>query len=52
MHPILTLTMNPAVDICAAVERIRPTHKLRCGTPRRDAGGGGINVAKTCGHSG
>jgi 6-phosphofructokinase 2 len=46
MRPILTLTMNPAVDICVAVERIEPQHKLRCGPPRRDPGGGGINVAR------
>ncbi len=46
MGLILTLTMNPAVDICAAVERIFPGHKLRCRLVRRDAGGGGINVAR------
>jgi len=47
MSRILTLTMNPAVDICATVERIFPAHKLRCQLVRRDAGGGGINVART-----
>lgn len=46
MDRILTLTMNPAVDICAGVERIFPGHKLRCRLVRRDAGGGGINVAR------
>lgn len=46
MSRILTLTMNPAVDICATVERIFPAHKLRCRLVRRDAGGGGINVAR------
>jgi 6-phosphofructokinase 2 len=46
MRPILTLTMNPAVDICVSVDRIEPQHKLRCGVPRRDPGGGGINVAR------
>ncbi len=43
---VLTLTMNPAVDVCAAVEHIVPSQKLRCGLARRDAGGGGINVAR------
>ena len=43
---IVTLTMNPAVDVCAAVGRIIPAHKLRCELVRRDAGGGGINVAR------
>lgn len=43
---IFTLTMNPAVDVCASVDRIVPIHKLRCGSARRDAGGGGINVAR------
>ncbi|OBF25557.1 phosphofructokinase [Mycobacterium sp. ACS4331] len=38
--------MNPAVDITTGVARVRPTHKLRCGTARYDAGGGGINVAR------
>jgi len=45
MH-VVTLTMNPAVDIATDVDRILPTHKLRCSAPRRDAGGGGINVAR------
>jgi 6-phosphofructokinase 2 len=43
---IVTLTMNPAVDIATDVDRIEPAHKLRCGPPRWDAGGGGINVAR------
>ncbi|SRR5579885_204255 len=46
MHPIVTLTMNPAVDVSASVERIEPVHKLRCTAAHRDAGGGGINVAR------
>ncbi|MFC5412473.1 1-phosphofructokinase family hexose kinase [Larkinella bovis] len=43
---ILTLTLNPAVDISTTVDRLRPDHKLRCDAPRYDAGGGGINVSK------
>lgn len=43
---IVTLTLNPAVDISTSVDRITPAHKLRCATARRDPGGGGINVAR------
>ncbi|RAJ89675.1 6-phosphofructokinase 2 [Larkinella arboricola] len=43
---ILTLTLNPAVDISTTVDRLIPEQKLRCATPRYDAGGGGINVSK------
>lgn len=46
MHSIVTLTMNPALDISADAESVRPTDKIRCGGVRYDAGGGGINVAK------
>ena len=46
MHPIVTLTMNPALDIATATDRVVPTHKLRCAAPRYDPGGGGINVAR------
>jgi 6-phosphofructokinase 2 len=43
---ILTLTMNPALDIATTTERLVPAHKLRCTPPLYDAGGGGINVAR------
>jgi 6-phosphofructokinase 2 len=43
---ILTLTMNPAIDLSAAVENVFPNHKLRCGPMREDPGGGGINVSR------
>ncbi len=46
MSAILTLTMNPALDIATATDRIVPAHKLRCDAPRYDPGGGGINVAR------
>jgi 6-phosphofructokinase 2 len=46
MAAIVTLTMNPALDIATSTERIEPVHKLRCTAPRYDAGGGGINVAR------
>jgi len=46
MPSILTLTMNPALDVATATETIVPAHKLRCDEPRYDPGGGGINVAR------
>ena len=46
MPDIVTLTINPAVDIFVNVPRVEPTAKLRCSAPKRDPGGGGINVAR------
>jgi 6-phosphofructokinase 2 len=46
MPQIITLTMNPALDIATATEAVMPTVKLRCDEPRYDPGGGGINVAR------
>jgi 6-phosphofructokinase 2 len=46
MADIVTLTINPAVDISTTVDRVRPVHKLRCDVAKRDPGGGGINVAR------
>ncbi|WP_028522954.1 1-phosphofructokinase family hexose kinase [Runella limosa] len=43
---IVTLTVNPAVDKSTHIDRLIPEQKLRCDTPRFDAGGGGINVSK------
>lgn len=46
MKPVITVTLNPAIDVSTSVERIEPSVKLRCGPARRDAGGGGVNVAR------
>jgi 6-phosphofructokinase 2 len=46
MPSIVTLTMNPTLDIATATDTVVPGHKLRCGEPRYDPGGGGINVAR------
>jgi 6-phosphofructokinase 2 len=46
MPSIVTLTLNPALDIATTTERVVPTEKLRCAEPRYDPGGGGINVAR------
>jgi 6-phosphofructokinase 2 len=43
---IITLTLNPAVDVACTAESVRPTHKTRTFEERYDAGGGGINVAR------
>jgi 6-phosphofructokinase 2 len=43
---IVTITINPAIDLSVNVERVEPTRKLRCSAPKRDPGGGGINVAR------
>jgi 6-phosphofructokinase 2 len=50
--PILTLTLNPALDLAAEVARVVAGPKLRLGTPRVDPGGGGINVARAVGRIG
>jgi 6-phosphofructokinase 2 len=46
MTDIVTITLNPAVDLSTAVDRIQPVAKLRGQSQRRDPGGGGINVAR------
>ena len=46
MTEIVTVTVNPALDLSTSVEELRPFSKLRCSGDRRDAGGGGINVAR------
>ena len=46
MPALITLSLNPALDLATTTERVEPTHKLRCGPAQRFAGGGGINVAR------
>jgi 6-phosphofructokinase 2 len=46
MLPVLTVTLNPAVDISTSVGALEPLRKLRCAAPRLDPGGGGINVSR------
>lgn len=43
---IVTLTLNPALDIETGVEHLEPDRKLRCSPPLVEPGGGGINVAR------
>ncbi|MBA3910132.1 MAG: sugar kinase [Rhodobacter sp.] len=44
--PILTLTLNPALDMATEVREITSGHKLRCSEPQLDPGGGGLNVSR------
>lgn len=46
MTDILTITLNPALDLSTSAESVRPGPKLRCTEPSVDPGGGGINVAR------
>ena len=46
MKSILTLTLNPTLDVATTVDQVRSTEKLRCTAPKVDPGGGGINVAR------
>ncbi len=46
--PIITLTLNPALDVSSAVDVVVPEHKLRCDRARFEPGGGGVNVARVC----
>ena len=46
MRPIITITLNPALDLATHVDCVEAGPKLRCGEPRQDPGGGGINVSR------
>jgi 6-phosphofructokinase 2 len=43
---ILTVTLNPAIDLATATAKLAPNTKLRCADPSYGAGGGGINVSR------
>ncbi len=44
--PVLTLTLNPALDMATTVPMVVPDQKLRCSEPHLDPGGGGLNVSR------
>ena len=44
--PILTVTLNPAIDISTSTVHVTAGPKLRCTDPETDPGGGGINVSR------
>ncbi len=46
MRDVLTVTLNPALDLSTGVDHVVPGVKLRCGPARTDPGGGGINVSR------
>ena len=52
MPNILTVTLNPALDLSSSLERVIPGPKLRCTTPTVDPGGGGLNVSRAISHLG
>lgn len=43
---VVTLTLNPAIDISSDADEVRPTQKTRIFNQQIEAGGGGINAAK------
>lgn len=46
MTDILTITLNPALDVLTTIDRVSDTHKMRCGPAIKHPGGGGVNVAR------
>jgi len=43
---IVTLTVNPTIDIACDADEVRPTHKVHTKNEMQDPGGGGVNVAR------
>ena len=43
---IVTLTMNPTVDIASDADAVRPVRKVRTRDGTFDPGGGGVNVSR------
>lgn len=46
MTDILTLTLNPALDVLTSIDKVEGTHKMRCAAAIEHPGGGGVNVAR------
>jgi 6-phosphofructokinase 2 len=46
MTPIVTLTVNPAIDAYQVADEIVPVRKIRTRDEHYEAGGGGLNVAR------
>ncbi|MEH3147318.1 MAG: 1-phosphofructokinase [Methylobacterium frigidaeris] len=46
MNPVVTLTLNPAVDLTVTLDRLEPGSVHRAREARADAGGKGLNVAR------
>src|ERR1017187_8161059 len=43
---IVTLTLNPAIDVACEADSVRPQHKIRTDNETHGPGGGGVNVAR------
>jgi 6-phosphofructokinase 2 len=43
---IVTLTLNPTIDVASEAERVQPVRKTRTFSERHDPGGGGVNVSR------
>ena len=43
---IITLTVNPALDVYTTTANLEPDIKMRCEKAKRDPGGGGVNVSR------
>ena len=46
MAAVLTITLNPTIDVFGEAAEVRPTHKVRLRDTSFEPGGGGINVAR------
>ena len=46
MPRIVTLSLNPTIDVSSEADLVRPTHKIRTSNERYEPGGGGVNVAR------
>ena len=45
-RPVVTLTLNPAIDAVCIADEVVPMRKVRTRNERCDPGGGGLNVAR------
>lgn len=52
MQDILTVTLNPALDLATSTPHVSAGPKLRCTAPSLEPGGGGINVSRAILHLG
>ncbi len=43
---IVTMSLNPTIDVASEADLVRPTHKVRTANETYDPGGGGVNVAR------
>jgi 6-phosphofructokinase 2 len=46
MEKVLTITLNPAIDVSTTIPYLLPGKKLRCSMPVFEPGGGGVNVSR------